>query len=244
MAHPCVFQGCGSSFASFSFPLWEFAARLTRKPLNPQHFNLSLDEQTRMQCSLVKVLLTVSPFGPSFSPQLSVYSQSFSPCSQSRRPPRQLCCLPAFHESRVTNHKPRPAKPLYLPHLRKKTGVRGCFDLQTFRRSDLQTGHDSQVTSFHTTARSLNALAALFATPILCFQQLTRSFAKTPGVGVSRPSDFQTFRPADAFLSPFVFTKSGRRDDWVQPVPAGFVVTALSEMTIASGRQAWRANVR
>lgn len=32
----------------------------------------------------------------------------------------------------------------------------------------------------------LNSLAAFFATPLLCFQSLANSFAKTPGVGVPR----------------------------------------------------------
>src|SRR5467141_3500359 len=35
-------------------------------------------------------------------------------------------------------------------------------------------------------AASLSSLCALFRTPVLCFQPVAASFAKTPGVGVSR----------------------------------------------------------
>jgi hypothetical protein len=74
-----------------------------------------------------KVLLTVSPFRSSFSPQPGVFSRRFNFSGQPRRVSHAVSCYCAL----------------------------------------------------------LNSLAALFATPILCFQWLAASFRKTPrGMGI------------------------------------------------------------
>jgi hypothetical protein len=54
-------------------------------------------------------------------------------------------------------------------------------------------------------SRLFNSLAALFATPILCFQQLARSFAKMPGGGGTPATSVLTghqsrFLPALVFM--------------------------------------------
>jgi hypothetical protein len=53
----------------------------------------------------------------------------------------------------------------------------------------------------------LQPLCSLFATSVVCFQQLAASFCKTPGWGVSakksRHSHFQAFPPSDA-ATPFL----------------------------------------
>ena len=103
-----------------------------------------------MRDSLVKVLLTASPFRPSFSPPLSMFSQPSNPCGQ----PRSVSLAVSWY------------------------------------------------------CALLNSLAALFATPILCFQQLARSFAKTPGVGVPRNVGFHRPRVTghqSRLCPPFVF---------------------------------------
>jgi hypothetical protein len=51
--------------------------RTLPQPVQSTALNLSLDKQTEIRYLLVKVLLTVSPFHPSFSPQPRVYRQPF-----------------------------------------------------------------------------------------------------------------------------------------------------------------------
>jgi hypothetical protein len=77
------------------------APKIHRNLFNPQSLIYHLTNSPPMRYSLVKVLLTVSPFAPSFFPQLNVFSQSFNSCSQARsaaaeRLPRTHCSLFTF----------------------------------------------------------------------------------------------------------------------------------------------------
>jgi hypothetical protein len=70
-----------------------FCSQALPQPIQSTIFNLSLDKHEGTQYHLVKVLLTVSPFGPSFSPQPRVYPRSsLLPTSHLRLPtsPRTL----------------------------------------------------------------------------------------------------------------------------------------------------------
>jgi hypothetical protein len=109
-------------------------------PQAPQSaaFNLSLDKYTQMRYSLVKVLLTVSPFRPSFLPQLNVFS----------REPRAVSPLStAFTPN-------RPLTPLSTAFTQTHRGVGA--DVQTLTGSDLRASAPRETHSFDTLANSLS----------------------------------------------------------------------------------------
>jgi hypothetical protein len=153
-----------------------------------------------MRYSLVKVLLIVSPFPSSFSPALNPFSRS----------PRALTPLStAFLPRAKPRSRPtRTVSPLFVactPN-RSLTPLSTAFtqkhqDVRVSLSYFVQAGHGSRITShvFSYYCGLFVALAALFATPILYFQQLARSFAKTPGgvggtgVQTYRRSDLETF---------------------------------------------------
>jgi hypothetical protein len=119
----------------------------------------------------------VSPFGPPLSPAPDPFPLS----------PRAVSPLStAFTPN-------RPLTPLSTAFTQIHRGVRYQCD------SPLVDSLDALCASlanpfFSDSCALLNSLVAPFATPILCFQQLTRSFAKTPGWGVPRHSDIPTGR--------------------------------------------------
>ena len=127
-----------------------------------------------MRYSLVKVLLTVSPFRPSFSPHpqhASTDHRFLSPLFSQRYEllfPQLFC----FH-----NHLRCPlvfSSRCIFPRPTHKTLPR----VIVICRSLLAL-------CFHHLAASLSTLCVLFRTPILCFQWFAASFTKSPGWGVS-----------------------------------------------------------
>ena len=56
-------------------PVMGIRRTASSQPIQSRAFNLSLDKWMRLRYSLVKVLLTVSPFRPSFKLQSGVYSR-------------------------------------------------------------------------------------------------------------------------------------------------------------------------
>jgi hypothetical protein len=65
-------------------------------------------------CSLVKVLLTVSPFRPSFSSRHDPYSHSFDSCSRSSSADAEL--LPTIHRSLPTLRELSPLSTVFTPN--------------------------------------------------------------------------------------------------------------------------------
>jgi hypothetical protein len=168
------------------------------QPIQSAAFNLSLDKYPQMRYSLVKVLLTVSPFRPSFPPPLNVFSQPCNSRRQSRRIGAEI--LPTTHRSLSTFCQLTPLSTAFTPD-RSLTPLSTAFTqtdggVEYFwggsAASRLVTSHrpaptrsGSQIPShvFSYYCALFVALAALFATAVLYFQQLTRSLVKTPGVG-------------------------------------------------------------
>src|ERR1700676_3467946 len=116
---------CGSCILPRFFPFWEFAASLSATH-SIHRIYLSLDKQPKMRYPLVKVLLTVSPARPSFSPQPDPFPPSprpLTPLSTAFTPNRSLTPLStaftqthrgvgywhnfSFHWTRTTAHKSR-----------------------------------------------------------------------------------------------------------------------------------------
>jgi hypothetical protein len=157
-----------------------------------------------MGYSLVKVVLTMSPFRPSFPPALSVFSHSFNPCRQSRSADAEM--LPTAHCSLSTFCRlsplstaftpNRPLTPLSTAFAQTDGGVAYLWGSSAASR--LFTSHGpapfrtgSRITShfFSYCCALFVALTALFATAILCFQELARSFTKIPrGMGIPEDS--------------------------------------------------------
>jgi hypothetical protein len=99
------------------------------QPIESTAFNLSLDKCSKVRYSSVKVLLTVSPFGPPFSPTLNPFSQSPRPLSPAstaflpRAKPRGTLNFPltplstAFTQNArgVGSQSPNPAPTFSVP---------------------------------------------------------------------------------------------------------------------------------
>jgi len=173
-----------------------------------------------MRYPLVKVLLTVSPFCPSFSPQLSVFSHSLSavsPLSTAFTPNRPLTPLStAFTQT----HRGVPPRQLSARHLSRPSRDVSALSSAVISLARLFASVADPI--FSAACSLLFSLLSFFCTRSLCFQHLAASFAKIPGVWVSRtvlrdtwvpnaglqpsrPSDFRTFRPADTTHSPLCY---------------------------------------
>jgi hypothetical protein len=164
------------------------APKIHRNLFNPQSLIYHLTNSPPMRYSLVKVLLTVSPFAPSFFPQLNVFSQSFNSCSQARSAaaetlPRTHCSLFTFrHLSPLSIYRlyaESPPNPFIYRIYANRRGV----EVPTRQLSTRLSRRTLRLCGKYILFILLRALSVLFATPILYFQQLARSFAKTPGVG-------------------------------------------------------------
>ena len=125
------------------------------QPIQSTAFNLSLDKYIVARYSLVKVLLTVSPFRPSLPQQPNVY-----PCS------------------------PKALSPLSTAFTQICRGVGYVGDSSAGCRRLTSNKSRVTSRSFSIVCALFNCLVYLFATSVFCFQQLAASFAKTPGVGV------------------------------------------------------------
>ena len=118
-----------------------------------------------------------SPDGPSFRP-VSVLSPLNSALTKISRFSTKTAALTPL-DSVLTDTPSR--NPFVIRSYKKHRGV-GVFRPR-FSRA---TGHESQVTSFHSLAASLSSLCPLFDTRSLSFQSFAASFLKMPGVGASR----------------------------------------------------------
>src|SRR5260370_3991531 len=180
-----------------------------RKPFNPRPLISHLTNSNGCGNLRLKVLLTVSPFRPSFPPQSAVYPKG-PHCLPSppttHYPPRTTHSpvrLFTGHRSRVTSHAfscacglfvaPKKVNPFAIkqiqPLLPKHPGWGGplrslCSDLSALCVALLPASH-----VFSATYGLFVALCALFRARFLCFQQHTDSFCKTPGVGIGWPCD-------------------------------------------------------
>ena len=148
MAHPYVSQA-----RQFSIRAISGIACTPVQPIQSTVLNLSLDKYTPLQFSLVKVLLTVSPLGPSFQPQLDVFSRSSRPlgtdcglivfrrpldsCTYKLPPPAIDLQLLCFHG--LTN--PFFGKPFVFTSIQIAGGVTPCSSgYATNRASGSRTG--------------------------------------------------------------------------------------------------------
>jgi hypothetical protein len=160
------FSGCHCCIELFVVPILAISSP-SFQPVERTALNLLLDKYQQARYYLVKVLLTVSPFRSSFSPALNPFPFS----------PQELSPLSTVFTPN------RPLTPLSTAFTQNDRGV-GCSAVSAFGDNEPQVRNgESQVTPFHIIATSYVALCSVFATSILCFQQLARSFAKTPGWG-------------------------------------------------------------
>jgi hypothetical protein len=143
--------------------------RVTAQPIQSTAFNLSLDKYPRTRYSLVKVLLTVPPVRPSFLRPPAVHPANhrfFTPLFSTSSEPlfSQVLCFHIYLRCPIVFFQ-RQNSPTSVLSVR-------CFLSQLFCPQPL--------------AASLFALCAFFRTRSLCFQSIAASFAKYPGVWVSR----------------------------------------------------------
>jgi hypothetical protein len=104
-----------------------FCSQALPQPIQSTIFNLSLDKQEGTQYHLVKVLLTVSPFGPSFSPQPRVYPRSsLLPTSHLRLPTSPRTLFSYTYELPLP--KDRFAGPLFSCNYELLFSQSLCFD--------------------------------------------------------------------------------------------------------------------
>jgi hypothetical protein len=89
---------------------------------------------------------------------------------------------------------PFSATPMFS-HLYKTLGGGAHFRSLVTNHGRASQVTNEQPTPFHQLARSCVALLRSCNAPILCFQQLARSFHKTPGVGGTPPASFGSSSP-------------------------------------------------
>src|ERR1700730_8682960 len=146
-----------------------FCPQTVRNPFNSQSLISHLTNSNGCGNMWFKVLLTVSPFRPSFLPQLRV-----SPSVH-----RFLSPLFSYR------YKSLSAQPSCF-HIHTKPP--GCYPpaslIETSPPLCLSVSVANLILS--TTCRLLFSLGSLFRTPVLCFQQLAVSFPKSRGVGIPR----------------------------------------------------------
>jgi hypothetical protein len=167
------------------------------QPIQSTAFNLSLDKWPQTRYSLVKVPLTVSPFRPSFPPQLNVFSQPFNSCGH----PRDLkSCRITLLQTLCRSQKSQLLCNQSNAHSFAKTPGVG------YLATSALTGHPSRGIS-HIFVRPLfsqpyELLAGLLGGQLPYFH----NGPNCPGLGGYRLSDIPTSRPAaDTLLFPLCY---------------------------------------
>ena len=133
-----------------------------------------------MRYPLVKVLLTVSLFRPSFPPQLNVFPHHFNFSDHLPDTTRVVshCCELFVVAKNINSFAIKQIRTLCA-----KNRVWGTPTIPIARPSLSLCLRASVANVFFSATCSLSSLCALFRTRLLCFQWFAASFRKTPGWG-------------------------------------------------------------